>query len=230
MADKKLLKDFVSWDVVNWSKALHFWEDSVDLSNKNYRCLELGGREGGLSLWLALRGNEVICSDLTNPEAYAKTLHQKYNCRDRITYEAIDATNIPYENHFDIIVFKSILGGISRDDKSHLNDVVINQIFKALKPAGKVLFAENLKASKFHQQLRRKLVPWGGSWNYITVGQLSSLFKRYKTLNYDTAGFTGAFGRSEQQRNILGEIDTLLFDRIMSPNLKYIVFGVASKP
>ena len=33
-----------------------------------------------------------------------------------IIYQDIDATNIPYENYFDIIVFKSIIGGIGRNN------------------------------------------------------------------------------------------------------------------
>ena len=66
--------------------------------NKNYKCLELGARQGGLSLWLALKGNSVVCSDIsysTQPHELqkAKDLHKKYNCEDRISCESIDALN-----------------------------------------------------------------------------------------------------------------------------------------
>lgn len=228
MHSKKFLVDCVAWDVTNWAKALRFWEKNVDLENKNYQCLELGGRRGGLALWLAMKGNNVICSDLENPEEEAATIHQEYKCSSRIHYEAIDATNIPYQNHFDIIVFKSILGGISRDGNGHLNQVVLDQIYKALKPGGRLLFAENLKGSKLHQSMRKGLVRWGASWNYLDIKQIPLLFKKFYTLEYQTAGFLGTFGRSESQRTILGTIDTLIFDRF-SDRLKYIAFGYASK-
>jgi SAM-dependent methyltransferase len=230
MTNKDFLLDCVEWDTRNWSKALDFWENAVDLEHKNYECLELGGRRGGLSLWLASKGNNVICSDLNNPKQQASQLHEKHNLASRITYEGIDATDIPYHNHFDIVIFKSILGGISRDGNSHLNQVVLDQIFKALKPGGKLLFAENLKASRVHRLLRKRLVRWGSSWNYLDVNQLPALLTRFERVNLKTAGFLGAFGRTEQQRQVFGKLDTLLFDWSMGHGLKYIVFGVASKP
>lgn len=68
-----------------------------------------------------------------------------------ITYQDIDATQIPYENEFDIIVFKSIIGGIGRNDNKEIQQLVFNQIYKALKPGGQLLFAENLSASPLHR-------------------------------------------------------------------------------
>lgn len=230
MPRKNFLADCLEWDIVNWSKALDFWSTRIDLKNKNYQCLELGGRRGGLSLWLAMQGNDVVCSDLDDPGAEASLIHTKYNCGNRISYRAIDATNIPYQDHFDIIIFKSILGGISRDGRSHLNQVVIDQIFKALKPEGKLLFAENLKASKLHQFFRKRLVRWGGSWNYLDLDQVPSLLRNYKSPEYKTAGFLGAFGRTEIQRKIFGHLDTTLLDWILRDRVKYIVFGHATKP
>jgi hypothetical protein len=60
---KELAKDIIQWDIKSWSKALEYWDNNTDWNNvKNG--LELGGREGGLSLWLALKGKETVCSDL----------------------------------------------------------------------------------------------------------------------------------------------------------------------
>ena len=223
------LRQCVEWDVVNWSKALAFWESRIDLTGKGFRCLELGSRRGGLSLWLALKGNEVVCSDYKNPEDQASAIHQNYQYGGSITYEGIDATNIPYENSFDIVVFKSILGGIARDEKGYLKQVVVDQIFKALKPGGSVLFAENLLASSIHQLLRAKLTQWGGYWNYLSVSEVDELFGAYGSLEYRTAGFLGSFGRNEFQRNFLGKIDTWVFDWIATDAMKYIVYGLATK-
>lgn len=228
--DDFFLRDCVEWDIVNWSKALVFWDKSIDLNNKNFSCLELGGRRGGLSLWLAGKGNDVICSDYENPHNRASKVHSKYAFQDRISYQAIDATDIPYENHFDIIAFKSILGGISRNGQKHLVDVVLGQILRALKPGGTLLFAENLVASALHQFLRKKMTGWGSYWNYLDLDDVEDLFSHFDALQYDTAGFLGAFGQREYQRRILGKIDTLVCDRLLHNKMKYIIFGVAKKP
>jgi hypothetical protein len=48
---KEIIGDIVQWDVKSWSRALDYWESNIDWS-KIQNGLELGGREGGLSLWL----------------------------------------------------------------------------------------------------------------------------------------------------------------------------------
>ena len=103
--DKQLIKDIVEWDIINWSEAIWYWEKKVEFSDKNYKCLELGGRSGGLSLWLAHKNFEVICSDLEDPKEVASKLHNKYQNLN-IGYEPINALDIPYNNEFDIITFK----------------------------------------------------------------------------------------------------------------------------
>jgi 2-polyprenyl-3-methyl-5-hydroxy-6-metoxy-1,4-benzoquinol methylase len=114
---KDVIKDIVVWDIVNWSKAIKYWENNISVSNKGHECLELGLSKGGLSLWLALNGNKVLCTDLNGPEKAAYKIHEKYDCTSKITYGSIDATNIPFEERFDVIVFKSILGGISSNNQ-----------------------------------------------------------------------------------------------------------------
>jgi 2-polyprenyl-3-methyl-5-hydroxy-6-metoxy-1,4-benzoquinol methylase len=104
-----VLKDIIQWDVVSWSEILKYWEDNINWENV-HTCLELGGRKGGLSLWLALKGKQTVCSDISDAKENAKTLHSRYNINSLITYQDIDATAIPYEDYFDVVVFKSIIG------------------------------------------------------------------------------------------------------------------------
>lgn len=222
------VQQIIEWDIVNWSNALHFWEQELSPTNKKLSCLELGGRKGGPSLWLALKGHEVICSDLTNPEEEAKLLHDRHSFSGSISYEAIDATHIPYEEKFDIIIFKSILGGISRGGNAHINKQVLDQIHKALKPGGQLLFAENLEASFLHKIARKYFVKWGGEWNYFKYKNIDSDFSSFNTIKHDTVGFLGAFGRSEKQRQLLGKIDKKL-KRITPKSKRYILFGAATK-
>lgn len=226
--DEKLKSDIIDWDVVNWSKALHFWSSNVNLTAGNLFCLELGGNKGGLSLWLALNGNKVVCSDLESPEKQASLLHEKYGCIERIEYQSINATNIPYENTFDIVVFKSILGGISGNGNNHLRTKTVEEIYKCLKPGGILLFAENLEASFLHKAIRKRFVKWGGRWNYLKYTDIDELFDSFETVKYETVGFFGTFGRTERQRRFLGNMDQVL--RFMIPGSKrYIVYGIAVK-
>ena len=228
MMEQKLKKDIIEWDVHNWSQALDFWTAHVDLNTGKMECLELGGRQGGLSLWLASKGHKVVCSDLDSPEEYASKLHSKYPFADLIKYEAIDATRIPYENQFDLVVFKSILGGISRGGNHPRKQESVDQIYKALKPSGKLLFAETLEASSLHKYHRKKFIKWADDWNYLKYSDLAHLFHEFENVKFQTVGFFGAFGRSEGQRNFLGKIDSLL-KPFLPKQKRYIVFVIAEK-
>ena len=225
---KELMKDIIQWDVKTWSKALNFWEKEVDWSQVQ-NGLELGGRQGGLSLWLALKGKEVVCSDLSDVKNTAELLHKKHHVVAHVSYEDIDTTQIPYENHFDIIVFKSIIGGIGRNDDLENQRKVFAQIHKALKPGGKLLFAENLVASRFHQKLRKQYITWADAWRYITMTEMEGFLSDFSKFQMETTGVLGTFGRNETQRNFLAAIDKLLLNHICPTSWKYVVYGVAEK-
>lgn len=225
---KDLTNEILQWDVKSWSEALSYWERNVDWS-KVQNGLELGGREGGLSLWMALKGMTVICSDLENVKQSAEKLHVQYKVSDRIRYQDIDATQIPYENHFDIIVFKSILGGIGRDDNFAIQKKVIDEIYKALKPGGKLLFAENLIASPIHRKLRKRFTNWGESWRYLSIEEMNVLLSGFSSYEMKMTGISATFGRTEAQRNFLSRIDEIVLNRISPDKWKYICYGVAVK-
>jgi len=221
--DGYLKKDIIGWDTENWSRAIPFWESFGQLNHSDNECLELGAHGGGLSLWLALNKNKVTCSNITQPDANTQMIHRKYNCHPNINYEVIDATNIPYSDHFDFIVFKSILGGI-KGEETHVK--AINEIYKSLKSGGKLLFAENLDASIFHKVLRH----WFGTknWNYLKLSDVDAIFSSFSEVTYTTVGFFGCMGRNEYQRILLGKLDRLI-DQIIPRKSRYIIIGVATK-
>jgi hypothetical protein len=49
-----LLKDIIQWDVLSWKKAIDYWEKNINWDEVT-NVLEIGARDGGLSLWLALK-------------------------------------------------------------------------------------------------------------------------------------------------------------------------------
>ncbi len=224
-----ILNDIIQWDVRSWQKALAFWEKQTNW-NEVKQALELGGREGGLSLWLAEKGVYVVCSDLENAQTVAEPLHKKYKVEQFVRYQDIDATNILYENHFDVIVFKSIVGGVGRNDAIAKQQQMFKEIHKALKPNGTLLFAENLVASPLHQFMRRRFSKaHGNAWRYITQEEMNVFLSPFSNYTLQTTGFLATFGRSEMQRNFLARIDEFIFNWLMPTNWKYIVYGVAKK-
>lgn len=219
------LADFVEWDVRNWSTALDFWRTHARQLPTNGLALELGSRNGGLSLWLALQGIRVVCSDIVQPGTAAVQQHRTRGVAHLIRYESINAANIPYVNEFDVIVFKSMLGALDVESQAK----AISEMHKALKKGGELFFAENLTGSPLHQFLRRKFVPWGNTWQYVSVASVEKFLSQFSRVDYQTIGFAGAFGRGERQRNLLGMLDQKILNRIIPESWKYVIVGVATK-
>lgn len=229
MLSSELVNDIIEWDVRNWSEPLRFWEHALDWSGAPKMCLEVGAGQGGLSLWLALKGHRVVCSDLTSPAHRAARLHAKYGVAELIEYAAIDATNIPDRARFDIIAFKSILGGIGRHDDRARQQCAIDEMFDALKPGGVLLFAENLRASPAHRFLRTKFVGWGKSWRYVTLAEMRELLSKFAQVEMRATGVIGAWGRTEHERNLLARVDQVVLNRLCPDEWKYLVYGLAVK-
>ncbi len=223
------LADFVEWDVKNWGAALEFWRTHSSKELSGCSALELGCGRGGLSLWLAANGAQVVCSDLNGPREEAKIKHKQHGVSNLVSYQAIDATNIPYEEEFDVIVFKSALGGIGRLKQRELQARAMAEIHKSLKKGGELYFAENLVASPLHKFLRKSFVQWGKSWRYVSLEEMQEFLQPFGEVEYTTIGFAGTFGRTEAQRNFLGTVDRLLLDRIVPSRWRYIMAGVARK-
>lgn len=228
MLSKTLLQDIVEWDVRNWAVALDYWRTHSRQNLRGSSALEIGSRNGGLSLWMALEGARVVCSDILGPTETAIRKHTGNGVSSRIEYECIDATDIPYVERFDIVLFKSVLGGIGSSDKG-AQAKAIREIHKALKKGGELFFAENLTGSPVHRFFRHKCVTWGKTWRYISIDDMQEFLIPFEKVTYGTFGFVGAFGRDDRQRNALGYIDKVLLNRLLPSNWKYIIAGVARK-
>lgn len=220
-------KNILAWDVYNWSGALKYWE-SILKPSQPLECLELGANKGGLSLWLASKEHHVICNDIRPVNDEVVQYHKQFNYTGKITYESFDAVNIPYENKFDVIILKSVLGGVGREGKDERIEMTIKEIHKALKPGGLFLFAENLKATKFHSFFRKNFVHWAKDWNYMKKTQFEKYMEIFSELSIKTTGFLGAFGFNERSKKFLGKIDSVVFNRLPA-SCHYIVYGYAKK-
>ncbi|MBK7868049.1 MAG: class I SAM-dependent methyltransferase [Ignavibacteriales bacterium] len=221
----QFIQDVIEWDVVNWSKCLPFFlENAGDIAGKE--ALAIGERHGGLSLWLSKQGANVISSDLNGVTPEAREMHKLYGVSHAIKYANADLTSLSYpDNTFDIVMFKSVLGALRSIQNQQKG---ISEIYRVLKPGGTLLFAENLVASPLHTFLRRKFIKWATYWRYITIDETAILCQKFSSFTYLTAGFTGAFGRSEMQRSFLGKLDSL-FEKVVPEKNHYIIFVVCKK-
>ncbi|HTV91365.1 MAG TPA: class I SAM-dependent methyltransferase [Verrucomicrobiae bacterium] len=219
----------IGWDVANWSAALRFWEREADLAGPGLDCLEIGAHSGGLSVWLAQMGHNVHCSDLENARGQAQALVDRYGVGDLVRYEDIDATAIPYDQAFDVIVFKSVLGGVGHGGAMDRQDLAIRSMHRALRPGGRLLFAENLTGSPMHRWLRGRYVEWGARWRYVSIDEMLGFLRPFSRVQYGTTGFLGALGRSERQRRAFSVVDRLLLNAIVPKSWRYIMYGVATK-
>lgn len=165
---------------------------------------------------------------LYTPRNTALPLHTKYKVNELISYKNLNITESKLSNTFDIKFLKSILPSIGTNNKKDLQQLAINNIYKALKPDGKLLFAENLTGSILHGFARKNFVKWGAGVRYITINEMEEFLLNFKTVEYKTYGFFGAFGRTEKQRNFLGKIDNLI-NLIIPRRCNYLIVGVATK-
>ncbi len=222
---KKELADIIQWDIKNWSKCLDFWEENADL-DQSKKVLALGEREGGMSLFFALNGHDVICSDYNPMPDTTKVMHKEYGVSDKISYQKIDMKAIDLEDEsVDIVVFKSVIGALGNKPDQ---EMALKEIFRVLKPDGIFLFAENLEGSKLHQYLRKKFVSWGERWQYVTNADMVNWNTSFKSIKTKPIGVLGLFGRSEKQRKFLAGFDVIL-SPITPKKWRYILFGVLKK-
>lgn len=118
--EKALRKSVVQWDVKNWSRAMSLWEKELSDNLAGKKVLDIGGGGGGLSIFFALKGAEVLCTDLTlDRKEEAQRNFERWGVSDKIRYEQLDVTKMSFKQEFDVIVFKSVMGGVGWNDNYH---------------------------------------------------------------------------------------------------------------
>lgn len=222
------VEEIMEWDVRTWSRALPVWKKALTGRSKCH-CLEIGANHGGLSLWMASLSEveKVCCSDLLDSKKKAERLHHRFpHLKEKIYYLDLDILQSSFEQEFDVVIFKSVLGACGRGANPEKKMLVIRNIKKALKPGGLMLFAENMTGHYIHQWMRRKFISWAPDWSYCTVDEWEKWEEEFSEFEIHYGGFLSAFGRKEYQKKILSVADDFLINFIPS-GARYMCYGYA---
>lgn len=225
--EKSRWSETVEWDIETWKRAFEFWELEINWTGI-VRALEIGARRGGPSRWLAQKGIEVDCTDRINTLSTAGAFHQLDKSNLKISFFDLDVLDLQEIEKYDLIICKSVLGGVGHHGQNQKISQAISNIHQALKPGGVFLFAENLESSPIHRILRKKLVRWGEGWNYLNFSQLKGFFYEFSECNICSTGFFSTFGRSEKQRKFLARIDRMILP-IIPQKWNYLGYGWVKK-
>lgn len=227
---RDLLADIFGWDVITWSSSLEHWQRHATVDFTRSTALEIGaGQSGGVSLWLALQGCDVLCSTIDDVPADVRALHRRYGVAHRIRYARLDVLDLSDHEAYDVIAFKSVLGGIGANGREDLQARAMTRLHAALKPGGNLLFAENLIATRVHAALRARFGAGKDGWRYLTVREMDELLRPFASVHSKTAGFFGARGASETQMRMSGALDRFLCRWLVPASWQYVLMGTAIK-
>ena len=217
----------IEWDIKTWKKAFTYWEKNIQW-DKISHALEIGSRNGGPTWWIANKGIIIDCTDRLEVQKNAFVEHLKRGGNKNISYFDLDVLELEEIEKYDLVICKSVLGGVGHRGKTERIEDAINRIYRSLKPGGVFLFAENLVSSPIHVLLRRTMTKWGNAWNYLTEEQIHQMTSQFESKEIQTTGFIAAFGRNEKQRNTLAKIDQILLP-IIPKKWNYLGYGIATK-
>lgn len=227
--NKENLDRYIEWDIPTWSRAIIFWRRNLNLMKIGHQhlALEIGGRRGGLSYFIANEYNcNVICSDINNPISIAKPLHDSYNSALNISYQQENCLKLSFEDEkFDIIIFKSVIGALG---KKEFQQQAVKEMWRCLKPGGKLLFAENSKSSILHQFLRKYFTKWNHYWYYPTVEEMEQYLSIFSNVSMKSTGFFSLFVRNVKLNILVSGLDRII-EKLIPNKLKYTVYGIATK-
>jgi len=228
--------DIVGWDVRTWARAVEAWRRALARAEarqpgRPLEALELGAGPGGPSLWLTLKGHHVTCTNYDNTELLARPLHERYGVADRITYRDLDVlSSTPDSERYDVIVFKSVLGGLGGEDASRAA-AAMAWIRASLRPGGTLLFAENIRGTWGHRLARRIAYRVrGASWRFLPLSELRAHLAGFESVELAEGGVLAVLGTTESKRDVLAKVDQAFLDRIVPRSWHYMAYGSAMKP
>ena len=145
-------------------------------------------------------------------------------------FELLDVERMPFESAFDVVCFKSMLGGISGRAGEAREREVFADLGRVLKPGGVLTFAENLRGTPLHQWARNRFGSGRYRWRYPSCEHIEGALAEagFSGVVGETFGVVAGAGRTEAQRRALGRVDRALSRLVPSP-AHYVGFFAARK-
>ena len=186
---RALVEDCCGWNKKTWADAMEFAISALPDDLRNKKVLEIGASDKStVAPIFAVMGASVFCSYYQKPPGFVENAHlkfilAKYGLREIPTLE-IDITEIV--GRYDVIVMKSVLGGIFRNgDYNGIHETIQKLLRDNISPGGFILSLDNGYISPF-QRLRRYRGTGGNSWSYLARSQLG---KALAGFDVTTKGF-----------------------------------------
>ena len=174
--DKRLVRLAFGWNYKSWSHA--FKVANFQLPNRLDQILEIGAsRYSIVSLIFDGMADKIVISYYTENqregvERYLASVRMRYKLKSKYVLEQVDATTV--EGNFDIVIMKSVLGGLFRHDRSSISDAtnfIGNLLSRTVKPEGLLISIDNGKSI-----LERLLSRFGArsyKWRYFKKSELN---------------------------------------------------------
>ena len=179
--DNRLVRLAFGWNYKSWSHA--FKVSNFQLPNRLDRILEIGAsRHSMVSLIFDGLASEIVISYYTGEqregiEQYLASVRQKYHLKSKYVLEQADATTV--EGSFDIVIVKSVLGGLFRQKSSTISDAtgfIGSLVSRAVKPEGLLISIDNGKSI-----LERALSRFGArknQWRFFRKSELTGAIRQ----------------------------------------------------
>jgi hypothetical protein len=186
---RNLIEDCCGWNRKTWADAVEFAVSQLPARLDGKKVIEIGaGKNSSISPIFASKGADVLCSyygqhqqDVENGQL--RVVITKYGL-DKILVEARDIYNLP--ETYDIIVLKSVLGGICRNGNYAKLRTVVNKLLKEnVERGGYILSLDNGHVGLFTRF--RNL--WGAGKNRWTYFSRDKLLDSFSDHDIQVKGF-----------------------------------------
>ena len=185
---RSLMEDCCGWNRRIWADALEFAVSRLPDNLHGKSVLEIGASpNSALAPLFSAMGADVVCSCYGPRKSHIedgqlKTICDRYGLR-RVPVVEMDAHNI--SEIYDLIVMKSVLGGICRRNDYVAIRTLVSKLAAHLTQSGRIITLDNGYLRPL-QAIRRTLGTGGQTWTYIRKERLQSTLSGF---HVTTRGF-----------------------------------------
>ena len=185
---RALIEDCCGWNRKTWADAVEFAVATLPVDLSGYSVLEIGASDRStLAPLFVAKGADVVCSYYRKPKdlienGSLRRICSKYGLASPPVQE-MDITDL--QGNYDVVVMKSVLGGVCRSGDYKQIRSMIQKISKSLSIRGLLLTIDNGYIEMF-ERLRTALGTGGNTWTYIQRDNFAESLAGFDT---DMAGF-----------------------------------------